>query len=131
MSENKAIFSFEQHADVLILTAHGSFMEFRDTEIRDAYNEAYRLLMQPSTRHLLVDFSNLQYFGSTFVGILIRLSQRVHKDGGKSVLCSLSDTMEQMLKSLMLLENSKADFSFHPFPDRQAGLDYLAEVTAA
>ncbi len=78
-----------------------------------------------------MDFSNLQYFGSTFVGILIRLSQRVHKDGGKSVLCSLSDTMEQMLKSLMLLENSKADFSFHPFPDRQAGLDYLAEVTAA
>ncbi|MGB0742862.1 MAG: hypothetical protein ACPGXX_22525, partial [Planctomycetaceae bacterium] len=78
MSENKQIFTFEVSASVLILSANGSFMEFRDSDIRDAYNEAYRLLMQPESRHLLVDFSNLQYFGSTFVGILIRLSQRVH-----------------------------------------------------
>jgi anti-anti-sigma factor len=130
MSENKQIFTFEVSSSVLILSANGSFMEFRDTDIRDAYNEAYRLLMQPESRHLLVDFSNLQYFGSTFVGILIRLSQRVHSNGGQSVLCSLSDTMEQMLKSLMLLENPKADFSFRSMPDRAAAMEYLTTSEA-
>lgn len=130
MSENKQIFTFEVSSSVLILSANGSFMEFRDADIRDAYNEAYRLLMQPESRHLLVDFSNLQYFGSTFVGILIRLSQRVHSNGGQSVLCSLSDTMEQMLKSLMLLENPKADFSFRSMPDRSAAMEYLTTSEA-
>lgn len=130
MSENKQIFTFEVSASVLILSANGSFMEFRDSDIRDAYNEAYRLLMQPESRHLLVDFSNLQYFGSTFVGILIRLSQRVHSKGGQSVLCCLSDTMEQMLKSLMLLENPKADFAFRSMPDRAAAMEYLTTSEA-
>ncbi len=76
MSQDKQIFSFEQCGEVLILTAMGSFMEFRDNDIRNGYNEAFRQLSEPGIRHLLVDFSAMQYFGSTFVGILIRLARK-------------------------------------------------------
>lgn len=76
MSQNKQLFEFEVSADTLLLTVNGPFMEFRDSDVRNAYNEAYRLLSQPGARHLLVDFSRLEYFGSTFVGILIRLARR-------------------------------------------------------
>ena len=68
----KQLFEFELLSDVLIVTPNGPFIEFRDNDFRNAYNETYRLLSEPGTRHLLVDFSNLDYFGSTFVSILLR-----------------------------------------------------------
>lgn len=55
----KQLFEFELSGDVLILTANGPFLEFRDNDIRNGYNEAYRLLSQPGTKHLVVDFSLL------------------------------------------------------------------------
>ena len=82
MNQGKQVFEFEQAGSTLILTAHGPFMEFRDNDIRNAYNEAYRLLSLPETKHLLVDFSKLDYFGSTFVGILIRLAKKARSGGG-------------------------------------------------
>jgi anti-anti-sigma factor len=103
-------------------------MEFRDSDVRNAYNEAYRLLSQPGARHLLVDFSRLEYFGSTFVGILIRLARKVRQCGGETVLCSLSGTMQEMLRTLMLLENTKTDFVMKPFADTPQAIAYLQSL---
>lgn len=123
---DKQVFTFELQDNVLMLTAHGPFMEFRDNDIRNAYNEAYRLLSQPGTRHLVVDFSLLDYFGSTFVGILIRLARKATGNQGQTVLCHLSDNMRDMLKSLMLLENSKIEFSMKQVSSRADALQLLA-----
>ncbi len=101
-------------------------MEFRDNDIRNAYNEAYRLLSQPGTKHLVVDFSLLDYFGSTFVGILIRLAKKASGNQGQTLLCHLSENMRDMLKSLMLLENTKIEFSMKQVPSRADALQILA-----
>ena len=126
----KQLFEFELHSDVLIVTPNGPFIEFRDNDFRNAYNEAYRLLSKPGTRHLLVDFSNLDYFGSTFVSLLLRLSQKARACKGESALCHLSDNMRGMLKTLMLLENPKVDFSMSSHANRDVALQYLADVTS-
>ncbi|HQZ64912.1 MAG TPA: STAS domain-containing protein [Planctomycetaceae bacterium] len=128
MSKNH-VFVFEHNADVLIVTPQGSFMEFRDDDVRNSYNEAYRLLFQPGARHLLIDFSNLDYFGSTFVGIILNLAKAARKNNGETALCHLSDNMRDMLKTLMLLENRKINFSMTPYPDREAALAKLAEFS--
>jgi anti-anti-sigma factor len=125
MSQVRQVFEFEQQGDILVVMAQGPFMEFRDNDIRNAYNEAYRLLSLPETKHLLVDFSKLDYFGSTFVGILIRLAKKARSNGGQAVLCHLSDNMREMLKTLMLLENTKADCFWVPYPTRTAAMDAL------
>ena len=126
MSAPKMVFEFEQSDNVLILTPNGPFMEFRDNDVRNAYNEAYRLLHGEDIQHLLIDFSKLDYFGSTFVGILIRLSKKVRGDGGEAYLCHLTDNMRQMMKTLMLLENTKTDFFWRQCENREAGLAALA-----
>jgi len=128
MDPEKVVFQFEQAGDVLILTPVGPFMEFRDHDIRNAYNEAYRRLCEPGVRHLLADFSRLDYFGSTFVGILVRLAKRVRSSQGEAVLCHLSDNMTQMLKTLMLLENTRTDFYWNSYPCRDSALQALANV---
>ncbi|MFM7055295.1 MAG: STAS domain-containing protein [Planctomycetota bacterium] len=125
----KQLFEFEVSGDVLILTANGPFMEFRDNDIRNGYNEAYRLLCQPGTRHLVVDFSLLDYFGSTFVGILVRLARKARGNQGQALLCHLSDNMREMLKTLMLLENPKIDFSMQQVKTRADALQQLASAT--
>lgn len=126
MSDNPTVFEFERSGNVLIVTPNGPFMEFRDNDIRSAYNEAYRLLNEPDMTHLLVDFSRLDYFGSTFVGILIRLAKKVHSGGGKATLCHLSDNMREMMKTLMLLENDKLEFAWKSYASREEALNALA-----
>lgn len=109
----------------------GSLMEFRDSDIRNAYNDTYRFLDDPAITHLLIDFSRLEYFGSTFVGMLIRLAKKARQGGGEAVLCNLSDSMQQMMKTLMLLENTKTDFFWVPFSSRAAALASLNQAATA
>lgn len=125
MSAAKSVFAYEHLGDVLVVVPTGNLVEFRDNDIRDAYNETYRLLNEPHIKHLLVDFSTLDYFGSTFIGMLIRLAKKARQGGGEAVLSNLSDNMKGMMKTLMLLENTKTDFFWTPFKDRQAAIDSL------
>jgi anti-anti-sigma factor len=126
MTTDRQVFEFERHENVLIITPNGPFMDFRDNDVRDGYNAAYRILTEPEVEHLIVDFTRMDYFGSTFVGILIRLSKKVRRDGGKAVLCNLSENMHQMMKSLMLLENNKVDFSWTSAENRDAALQQMS-----
>ena len=86
MSSAKAVFEFERSGNLLIVIPTGSLMEFRDSDVRNAYNETYRLLNEPDVMHLLVDFSQLNYFASTFVCMLIRLARKARQGGGQAVL---------------------------------------------
>jgi len=125
MTTGKSVFEYENQNDILIVIANGSLIEFRDSDVREAYNETYRLLCQPETKHLLVDFSKLTYFGSTFIGMLIRLAKKTRQDGGEAVLCHLSDNMKDMMKTLMLLENTKTDFFWASFATRAEAIASL------
>lgn len=125
MAGSIEIFQFEHVDDTLVVTPTGSMVQVRDGDIRDAYNETYRLLCQPEVSNLLIDFEKLDYFGSTFIGMLIRLAKKARADGGEAFLCCLSSTMRDMMKNLMLLENTKTDFFWTPFEDRVAALAAL------
>lgn len=100
----------ETDGDVLVLLPEGDFMKIREIQMRAEYNELYRIFSTTECKHMVVDFAGIEYFGSTFIGILIRLAQRVKKIDGLCVLCCLNDRMKDVLKSLMLLENIKVDF---------------------
>lgn len=125
MAGSIEIFEFEHIADTLVVTPTGSMVQVRDGDIRDAYNETYRLLCQPEVSNLLIDFEKLDYFGSTFIGMLIRLAKKARADGGEAFLCCLSSTMRDMMKNLMLLENTKTDFFWTPFETREAAMAAL------
>lgn len=126
MVGDNQIFEFETLGDTLVVTPTGSMMQVRDGDLRDAYNEIYRLLSQPEVCNLLIDFEKLDYFGSTFIGMLIRLAKKARADNGEAFLCCLSSTMRDMMKNLMLLENTKTDFFWTPFETREAAFEALA-----
>ncbi|MCH2203712.1 MAG: STAS domain-containing protein [Fuerstiella sp.] len=110
MAGNATVFDYETIGDILIVTPVRDLTSFRDQELRNAYNEAYRQLMNDSLRHLIFDLSHLDHFGSTFVGMMLRLAKKSCDNEGSTVLCHLSDNVGHILKQLMLLENPKTDF---------------------
>lgn len=125
MTTDSEIFQFVSHDDILVVMPVRDFMSLRDSDLRDAYNETYRLLMDGSVRHLIFDFEQMDYFGSTFVGIMIRLARKTRQSGGEAVLCNVSDDMLSMLKQLMLLENTATDFFWHKSENRPAAIEWL------
>lgn len=128
MSAAKEVFDYDRVGRILVVVPNGSLIEFRDADIRNAYNETYRLINEPDTDHLLFDFSRLEYFGSSFVGVLIRLARKARQGGGEAVLCNLSDNMREMMKTMMLLENTKTDFFWVPFPTRADAISSLEDL---
>lgn len=127
MAPDVCVFDYDRCDNILIVQPHGNVTEFRDSDIRDAYNNTYRLITQDDVKHLLVDFSRMSYFGSTFVGMLIRLAKKIRLDGGEAVLCCLDENMKGMMKTLMLLENTKTDFFWIPFDTSREALSFLED----
>jgi anti-anti-sigma factor len=125
MTDDSGVFSYETIEDILIVTPTRDLASCRDSDMRDAYNEAYRLVVTGSTCHLVFDFSNLSYFGSTFVGIMVRLAKKVRSANGETVLCHLSDEIQGILKQLMLLENPKIDFFWKQMETRETTVTWL------
>jgi len=125
MAGDDSTLRFELHNCILVIMPSESFAHARDAAIRNAYNEAYRWLSDDSVRHLVFDFSELQWFGSTFVGIMIRLAKKARLGNGEAALCHMSETTLSMLQQLMLLENTKTDFFWRPFDTRADAIEWL------
>ena len=122
------VFRFEQLADSLVVTPQGNLFEHRYEDIRNGYNETYRKLDDPEIMNLVVDFSTTVHFGSTFIGLLIKLAQKCRRAGGEAVLCGLSRDMREVMDSLMLLENVATDFFWVPFETREQALASLEKA---
>lgn len=127
MTTDSDVFQFNSHEDILVVTPVRDFMSLRDSDLRDAYNDTYRQLMDGSVKHLIFDFQQMQYFGSTFVGIMIRLARKTRQSGGEAVLCNVSEEMRAMLKQLMLLENTATDFFWRISETREEAIDWVQQ----
>lgn len=125
MSQNTPIFEVESVGPILVVVPQRHLMTVRDAELRDAYNNAYRLLSQDTIDHLVIDLEHLEYFSSTFVGILIRLARKTQGSNGATVLTNLNDEVRRILKQLMLLENPNTEFLWTQMDTREAGIQWL------
>lgn len=119
------VFLYEQLDDVLVVTPQGDLFQFRYEALRNAYNDTYRQLTDESVKHLLIDFQSVGHFGSSFIGMLIKLAQKVRLGKGEAALCGLTPDMKDVLNNLMLLENVKTDFFWVPFPGRDEAIAFL------
>ncbi|MEZ6132586.1 MAG: hypothetical protein R3C59_28300 [Planctomycetaceae bacterium] len=58
-------------------------------------------------------------------------SSRSRLGGGEAVLCNLSDDMQNVMKSLMLLENTRTNFFWTCYPTRPQALAELAKSSSS
>jgi anti-anti-sigma factor len=91
MNTATALIGVERQGRTAILTAQGDLRELHCQEIEREQEEILRLLgSNPSIENLAFDFAGTDFFGSTALGMLLRLWRQVRGRRGRMALCNVS-----------------------------------------
>jgi anti-anti-sigma factor len=91
-------FLFEQDDDTLIVAPLRDLGSFAEEDIQEELAAAVRRLQRPEVRHVVVDFENIVYFGSTMLSAINKLWKSARQEGGRLVLCHLTPRQREVLE---------------------------------
>jgi anti-anti-sigma factor len=93
-----AFIQIERHGDIAIIvpTADVEAMQW------DLIEQAADIVLQPLKKEpangVIVDLSQVAYFGSVFLSLLLRCHKLVKQQGNEMVLCGASERARELLK---------------------------------
>lgn len=89
--------------DIVVVTLAGDLGEFDLERIHTCAERALHQFEDDSHKHhVVLDFKNTTYFGSSAMGFFTRLWKRVQVKGGRMVLCNLSPLEQELLRVTQL-----------------------------
>ena len=100
------VLGVERGGSVLVISPKGSAFGCRVDDLQTEYNRVHHLFDEPDLEHLIIDCSQTDYIDSALVGVFIGLSKKVTLAGGRTVLCGLSERVEEILRNMQLLEGA-------------------------
>jgi anti-anti-sigma factor len=118
-SKSSDAFTIERHGDVTLIAATPS-LETLDASLEEQVADV--LLGQVRVRDnplIVFDLSDVSYFGSMFVAVLLRCWKRVTAQGGNIALSGVSDHARELLRMTSL------DMIFPIYPTRREAIDAL------
>lgn len=104
MMQHLKIFKVELLDNTLVVMPHGDGSSFRYNELHIESNAVRARLAKTDVRNLVIDLSDMEYFGSEFIGSLISMMRETKSRGGKSCFCSATPQMLQILKNMSLFK---------------------------
>jgi anti-anti-sigma factor len=97
-----SIFNLDVDGRTLIVIPMVEGSGFRYQQLHVEANALQRKLETREFANLVVDLSNLNYFGSELIGVLIRLARAVTNKDGRAAICGPSPKMLEVLESMRL-----------------------------
>ncbi len=97
MNTATRIIEVEREGDTLVLTPQEDLRELEYREIVSEGEELLWLVEDPSIKNVVVDLGRTDYFGSTALGLLAQLRQRMRARGGRMALCHVSPHEAEIL----------------------------------
>jgi anti-anti-sigma factor len=116
------MFNIETTGDVVVLKPKGEGGGFRYQDLHSEVSSVRTYLLRPGHKHLVVDLSEMDYFGSEFIGALVSMLREIKTRGGKACFCG---AMPQMLEVLANMSLTKL------WPHHETREQALAEVQKA
>lgn len=99
----KDVFGVTCLDDVVVVTLAGDLGEFALERLHtDAERALHLYELEHDKRHVVLDFKNTAFFGSSAMGFFTRLWKRVRAKGGRMVLCHLSPLEQELLQVTQL-----------------------------
>jgi anti-anti-sigma factor len=98
MTTATGAFEVEREGQTLIVTALADLRELDYQEIEAGARDILHLLGNSTIRHVVLDFSKTDYYGSTALGFFAKLWKRVRDCNGRMAFCGLSDHEREILK---------------------------------
>ena len=102
MTRLNKILIVERDGDTLILVPRDKEGQFRMVDLHTESNAVRRLLDEPGVSNLVIDFGNLNYAGSEFIGTLVGLLRHANYGGGKAAMCNASGGVLDMVNRMHL-----------------------------
>ena len=96
------LYETEQIGEVMVIVPHFGAGEFRYREFHMASSSLQSQLNGPDVKHLVIDLSDANYFGSEFIGMMLVFSKVVRTKGGQAAICHVSEQMLAVLKTMSL-----------------------------
>jgi anti-anti-sigma factor len=92
------VLHLERHGDVLIVTPTDQ-IESMQWELAESAADIIMLpLKNEPASGVIVDLSNVNYFGSVFLAMLLRCHKYLKTQGAEMVLCGASERARELLK---------------------------------
>jgi len=98
------IFQVETVGNALVVTPQGEGSAFRYQDLHLEANTVRSRLATPEAPVLILDLSQLDYFGSEFIGALVSLLRETRVRKGKACFCAANDQMLQVLRNMSLFK---------------------------
>ena len=87
--------SYADNATIATLTDE-RILEEEDIQLLE--NSLIPLTEQADGVNLIIDFSNVKFFSSSVLGLLIRVSKKIYEAGGQLRLCSINPKILKIFK---------------------------------
>lgn len=91
-------FEVERQGDVLIVTPTGDLRELDFAQIEAGAETILERIERETVRNVVVDFQGTDYYGSTALGVFVKLWKRLCCHGGKMAFCNLSRHEHEILE---------------------------------
>ncbi len=98
MSESQEDFRLEWHGNTVIITPASNVEEMRWDLIEQAADIVMDPLREQEVPMVVVDLSDVNYFGSVFLALLLRCHKFVKSKGGELVLSGASKMATELLR---------------------------------
>ena len=92
------LYEIERHDDTIVVTPFSDLRELDFDHIEAAAAETLKRLSGSGAKNLVLDFRNTDYYGSSALGLFVKLWKRVKKHGGRMAFCSLSPHEKEILE---------------------------------
>jgi anti-anti-sigma factor len=103
MPTTAALFEIECGDDAIIVTPTKDLGEFDYQQLVAESQEAFDLLDRRTDRkNVVLDLRNTNYFGSTALGMFVKLWKRVGFRGGRMAFCNVSEFEREVLAATRL-----------------------------
>jgi anti-anti-sigma factor len=93
-----AIFEIEQQDDILIIIPVVDLRELEYAGIEAGAQRIFELLKGSGLKHVVLDFAKTDYYGSTALGLFLKLWKRVKMQQGRMAFCNVSDHEQEILR---------------------------------
>lgn len=67
-------------------------------------NSIRQLMMKPDNKNMVLDLSELTYFGSEFIGSLVSMMRETRARRGQARFCCANEQMYQVLQNMSLFK---------------------------
>lgn len=96
------IFEIEQQNDTIIVVPVVDLRELEYQRIEAGAKKILELLDGTGIKNVVLDFHKTDYYGTSALGVFLKLWKRVRMRSGRMVFCNVSDHEREILKIMNL-----------------------------